>query len=162
MQSSGVGNFEGRIDLLSGLALPNAKIIHITRHPMAVGYGMYKTLFKGGYPFSYDQREIGRYYAAYRRLMQHWQATLPGVIYELAYEELVADLSGQTRRLLAHCGLPWEDRCLDFHQNPAPSATASASQVRRPVYSSSVAQWRHHEDRLAELKEEITAAGYPV
>lgn len=141
-------------------ALPNAKIIHVTRHPMAVGYAMYKTLFKGGYPFSYDLREIGRYYVAYRRLMQHWQAAMPGLIYELAYEDLVADLPAKTRSLLAYCGLPWEDRCVSFHQNPSASTTASASQVRRPVYNSSVAQWKHYEERLTELKEEIASAGY--
>jgi hypothetical protein len=143
-------------------ALPRAKIIHVTRHPMAVGYAMYKTLFKNGYPFSYDLREIGRYYVAYRRLMQHWESSLPGVMYEIAYEDLVADLPAQTRSLLEYCGLPWEDRCVAFHENPSASTTASASQVRRPVYSSSVDQWRHYQDRLTALQEEITSAGYSI
>jgi len=76
-------------------ALPNAKIIHLTRHPMAAGYAMYKTLFKDGYPFSYDLGEIGRYYVGYRRLMDHWQAAMPAAIFPLSYEELVADQLGE-------------------------------------------------------------------
>lgn len=140
-------------------ALPNAKIIHVTRHPMAVGYAIYKTLFKSGYPFSYDLGEIGRYYAAYRRLMQHWHATMPGVITELRYEDLVADSEAETRKVLAYCGLEWEDGCAAFHENRAATTTASASQVRRPIYESSVAQWRHYEAELAELRQTIAAAG---
>jgi len=143
-------------------ALPNAKIIHVTRHPMAVGYAMFKTLFKNGYPFSYDLREIGRYYAAYRRLMQHWQAAMPGVMHEVSYEDLVANQLEETRKLLDYCGLEWEERCVAFHQNPAASTTASASQVRRPIYNSSISQWRHYEHQLAELRDEITSAGYCV
>jgi Sulfotransferase family/Tetratricopeptide repeat len=141
-------------------ALPNAKIIHVTRHPMAVGYAMYKTLFKNGYPFSYDLREIGRYYVAYRRLMQHWEAVVPGAVYEVRYEDVVAEQLTTTRKLLAFCGLEWEEGCAEFHRNPATSTTASASQVRRPIYTSSVSQWRHYEAQLAELKEEITSAGF--
>jgi tetratricopeptide (TPR) repeat protein len=138
-------------------ALPNARIVHVERHPMAVCHAIYKTLFKSGYPFSYDLREIGRYYAAYRRLMAHWQGTMPGVIFDIEYEALIADQVGQTRKLLEYCGLGWEDGCLDFHRNPAPSTTASAAQVRRPLYDSSVSQWRHYEDRLSELRDTLTA-----
>jgi hypothetical protein len=140
-------------------ALPNARIVHVVRHPMAVCHAMYKTLFKSGYPFSYDQREIGRYYAAYRRLMAHWQSTMPGVIYDIGYEELIADQAGQTRKLLEYCGLEWEDGCLEFHRNSAPSTTASASQVRRPLYDSSVSQWRNYESRLGELRDTLRAEG---
>lgn len=138
-------------------ALPGAKIIHATRHPMALGYAMYKTLFKDGYPFSYDLTDIARYYGAYRRLMDHWRRSSPGAIYEVSYEALVADQLGETRGLLAHCGLDWEDSCAAFHLNPAASTTASASQVRRPIYASSVAQWRHYEAELAPLKEALAA-----
>jgi hypothetical protein len=140
-------------------ALPNARIVHVVRQPMAVCYAMYKTLFKSGYPFSYELREIGRYYAAYRRLMAHWQNTMPGVIYEVKYEDLVADQAAETRKLLEYCGLEWEDGCLAFHRNPTPSTTASAAQVRRPLYDSSVAQWRHYEARLSELKNALAAEG---
>jgi tetratricopeptide (TPR) repeat protein len=140
-------------------ALPNARIVHVVRHPMAVCYAMYKTLFKSGYPFSYDLREIGRYYGAYRRLMAHWRTTMPGTIYELKYEDLIADQADETRKLLEYCGLEWEDGCLAFHRNPTPSTTASASQVRRPLYDSSVSQWRHYEARLSELKDTLAAEG---
>jgi tetratricopeptide (TPR) repeat protein len=143
-------------------ALPNARIIHVTRHPMAVGYAMYKTLFKYGYPFSYDLREIGRYYVAYRRLMQHWEEAMPGTMHHLSYEDLVTNQLAETRRLLEYCGLDWEEGCLAFHQNAAATTTASASQVRRPIYDSSVSQWRHYEQQLSQLRDEITSAGFSV
>jgi hypothetical protein len=123
---------------------------------------MYKTLFKNGYPFSYDLSEIGRYYIAYRRLMQHWEAIMPGVMHQVSYEDLVANQAAETRKLLEYCGLEWEDACVAFHQNPAASTTASASQVRRPIYNSSVSQWRHYEQQLSELRAAVTAAGYLV
>jgi tetratricopeptide (TPR) repeat protein len=140
-------------------ALPNAKIIHVTRHPMAVCYAMYKTLFTQGYPFSYDLDEIAQYYIAYYRLMRHWQTAMPGVLYELSYEELVTKQVAETRRLLAYCGLEWEDGCVPFHQNPAASTTASASQIRRPIYDSSVSLWRRYESELSRLKAQFIAAG---
>jgi tetratricopeptide (TPR) repeat protein len=143
-------------------ALPDAKIVYVARHPMAVGYAMYKTLFKDGYPFSYDLNEIGRYYVAHRRLMQHWRTSMPGAIHELNYEDLVADQRGATRKLLEYCGLDWEEGCMAFHQNPTATTTASAAQVRRPVYSSSVSLWRHYERQLADLKDQITSAGLGV
>ena len=140
-------------------ALPDAKIIHVTRHPMAVCYAMYKTLFKQGYPFSYDLEEIAQYYVAYRRLMQHWHDTMPGTIQEIRYEELVADHRTVSRELLAFCGLQWEEACAAFHENSAATTTASASQVRRPLYESSVSQWRHYEAQLAGLAMRLRAAG---
>ncbi|MGA2187747.1 MAG: sulfotransferase [Steroidobacteraceae bacterium] len=140
-------------------ALPQAKIVHMTRHPMAAGYAMYKTLFKDGYPFSYDLTDIGRYYVAYRRLMDHWRRTLPGAIHELSYEDLVCDQDTETRRLLGYCGLEWQDACAQFHRNPAPTTTASAAQVRRPIYDSSVAQWRHYGAQLGVLRDALASAG---
>jgi tetratricopeptide (TPR) repeat protein len=140
-------------------ALPNAKIVHLTRHPMAAGYAMYKTLFKDGYPFSYDLDEIARYYIAYRKLMDHWSAVLPGTVYSLNYENLVADQIDETRKLLEFCGLDWEDACAEFHRNPSATTTASASQVRRPIYDSSVAQWRHYTAQLASLSSALESAG---
>jgi tetratricopeptide (TPR) repeat protein len=143
-------------------ALPHARISHVHRHPMAAGYAMYKALFKDGYPFSYDLTEIARYYAGYRRLMEHWQATLPATILSLRYEDLVADPSGQTRRLLDFCGLPWEPACMQFHMNSAPATTASAAQVRRPLYESAVALWRRHDAQLAPLRRAFDDLGVPV
>jgi len=140
-------------------ALPNARIVHVTRHPMASCYAMFKTLFKDGYPFSYDIDEIARYYAGYRRLMDHWRATMPGIIYEIGYEQLVRDQEKQTRALLDACGLEWEPACLDFHRNPTATTTASASQVRRPLYDSSLSQWRHYESQLRGLRGQLLALG---
>ncbi len=143
-------------------ALPEARIVHLVRHPLASCHAMFKTLFEAGYPFSYDLQEIGRYYIAYRRLMDHWRVTMPGAIHELAYESLVADQVGETRRLLAFCGLDWEEGCVEFHRNTAASTTASAAQVRRPIYDSSVAQWRHYAGELAGLRAQLVAAGIEV
>jgi hypothetical protein len=143
-------------------ALPNAKIVHLRRHPMAACYAMYKTLFEDGYPFSYDLAEIARYYIAYRRLMDHWCATMPGAIHTLSYEDLIADQLAGTRRLLDFCGLEWEDACAQFHQNPAASTTASAVQVRRPIYDTSISQWRHYAGQLAELSAHFRAAGIDI
>ena len=140
-------------------ALPNARIVHIRRHPMAACYAIFKTLFQDGYPFSYDLQELGRYYIAYRRLMHHWSETLPGGIHELQYEDLIADPLQQTRRLLEFCGLDWEDACADFHANAAPATTASAAQVRRPLYNTSVSQWRHYTTQLAPLQKQLQEAG---
>jgi len=116
-------------------------------------------LFQDGYPFSYDLTELGQYYVAYHRLMNHWRKVLPGAIYDLAYEDLVADQVGETRKLLQHCGLEWQDACADFHLNAAAATTASASQVRQPIYSESVSQWRHYAQQLTELSEVLRAGG---
>jgi Tfp pilus assembly protein PilF len=140
-------------------ALPQARIVHVFRHPMAACYAMYKTLFKNGYPFSYDLEEIAQYFAAYRRLMDHWRSALPNAVYDLSYESLIRDQRGETRKLLEYCGLQWEDRCLEFHKNPAAITTASASQVRKPLYDSAVSQWRHYEPQLADLEAQLRARG---
>jgi len=143
-------------------ALPNAKIVHVRRHPMAACYAIYKTLFEDGYPYSYDLAELGQYYLGYRRLMAHWQATMPEAIYTLNYEELVADQLGQTRLLLQFCGLEWQDACAQFHRNASPTTTASAVQVRQPIYDSSMSQWRRYEQQLAPLTSQLNAAGIPT
>jgi hypothetical protein len=141
------------------LALPGAKIIHLRRHPLDSCYAMYKTLFRMGYPFSYSLEDLGRYYLAYHRLMQHWRDCMPDAFLDIDYETLVEQQEETTRSMLAHCGLAWESACLDFHQNAAPSATASAAQVRRPVYRSSVQRWRAYAAELAPLAEFLTAHG---
>jgi hypothetical protein len=123
---------------------------------------MFKTLFKDGYPFSYDLDDVARYYVGYRRLMDHWRKTMPGIIYDISYESLVRDQEGESRRLLAACGLEWEDGCLEFHRNPTVTTTASASQVRRPMYDSSLKQWHHYESQLAGLRSQLQAAGIPA
>lgn len=140
-------------------ALPNARIIHVTRHPMASGFAMFKTYFRMGYPFSYDLNEIGRYIAAYRKLLTHWRTHLPGRILDVAYEDVVDDIEAQARRMLDHCALAWEPACVAFHHNASPSATASAAQVRQPLYRGSLDQWRKIEHRLQPLAESLKARG---
>jgi Sulfotransferase family/Tetratricopeptide repeat len=134
-------------------ALPAAKIILVQRHPLDACWAIYKAHFQGKFSFSYHQIELAEYYLAYRRLTQHWRATLPpDVLLEVSYEDIVRDQAAASRRLVGFVGLPWDDEVLRFHESPAPSATASAVQVRRPIYSSSVGKWRHHAERLAPLR----------
>ena len=140
-------------------ALPNAKIIHMTRDPMDTCYAVYKTLFGQAYPFSYDLDELANYFVAYRRLMDHWHEVMPGQILDVAYEDVVANTEAEARRLTEHCGIPWEPECLEFHTSRAASTTASAAQVRQPVYSSSVQKWRHYEQQLAPLQARLLGAG---
>ncbi len=143
-------------------ALPGARIVHVRRRPMAACYAMFKTLFKDGYPFSYDFEELGSYYIGYQRLMDHWQAALPGRIYELSYEALIANQRVETRRLLEFCGLEWEERCMQFHANTTATTTASAVQVRRPLYVTAVTQWRNYARQLEPLRQRLVAAGINV
>jgi Tfp pilus assembly protein PilF len=142
-------------------ALPQARIVHVTRHPIASCYAMFKTLFKDGYPFSYDLGDLAQNYIGYRRLMRHWHATMPDFIFDISYENLVLNQEHETRRLLSACGLEWQDACLHFHANPAATTTASAAQVRRPLYDTSLGQWRNYEEQLDGLRSQLLAAGIP-
>ena len=122
-------------------------------------YAIYKTLFGQAYPFSYDLDELATYFIAYRKLMDHWHEVMADLILDVAYEDVVADPEKQARRLIAHCGLQWESQCLDFHTSKAASTTASAVQVRQPVYSSSVQKWRYYEEQLAPLEARLRDSG---
>jgi tetratricopeptide (TPR) repeat protein len=144
------------------LALPQARVIHLRRHPLDSCYAIYKTLFRAGYPFSYSLQEVGRYYLAYHRLMQHWRAVIPEAFLDVDYEQLVADPPGQTRRMLDYLGLAWEDACLQSHRRGGVAATASAAQVRQPIYSSSVGLWRHYARQLAPLADRLREHGIDV
>ena len=141
------------------LALPNARIVHVTRDPMDTCYAVFKTLFQRAYPFSYDLHDLGRYFAAYQRLMNHWYKLFPGSMLTIAYEDLVENTQSESKRLLDHCGLTWQDQVSEFHQSEAPSMTASASQVRQPVYRSSVGKWRNYERQLSPLIGILESAG---
>ncbi|MGO8912925.1 MAG: sulfotransferase [Bradyrhizobium sp.] len=140
-------------------ALPAARIILIQRHPLDACWAIYKAHFQGKFSFSYHQIELAEYYLAYRRLSRHWRATLPPhVLLEINYEDIVRDQAATSRRIISFAGLPWDGEVLRFHESPAPSATASAVQVRRPIYSSSVGKWRHHAERLAPLRARLARA----
>ena len=134
------------------LALPNAVIVHTVRDPVDTCLSCFSKLFGAEQNYTYDLAELGRYYRGYRELMAHWHRVLPaGRILDVRYEDVVADLEGQARRLLAHCGLEWDARCLAFHQTERPVRTASATQVRQPIYDKSIGRWRAHENFLGPL-----------
>jgi tetratricopeptide (TPR) repeat protein len=130
-----------RIGLIR-LILPGAKIIHVVRDPVDTCLSCFSKLFTDDQPYTYDLGELGRYYRAYSSMMAHWRAVLPpDAMLEVRYEDIVADLEGQTSRLLSQCGLSWDDRCLRFHDHRRVVRSASAAQVRRPLYASSVGRW---------------------
>ncbi len=144
------------------LALPQARVIHVRRHPVDSCYAMYKTLFRMGYPFSYSLQDVGRYYIAYRNLMAHWREVAAGSFLDVDYEALVADQESESRRILDWCGLDWEPACLEFHRSTAPAATASAAQVRQPIYSTSVGKWRCYETQLSPFVARLREYGIAV
>ncbi len=134
------------------LALPGARIIHVLRDPLDTCLSCYSKLFTAEQNFTYDLGELGRYYRKYAELMAHWRGVLPeGRVLEVRYEDVVADLEGAARRLIDHCGLEWDPACIAFHEARRPVRTASASQVRRPIYRSSQGRWRAYEDHLGPL-----------
>jgi tetratricopeptide (TPR) repeat protein len=149
-----------RLAGLIHLALPKARIIHTRRDPIDTCLSCFSILFAGNLGFAYDLAELGRYYRGYEALMAHWRAVLPpDVMLEVQYEEVVADLEGQARRIIAHCGLEWDANCLDFHKTARPVRTSSITQVRRPIYDSSVGRWRAYEAFLGPLLAELAPAG---
>lgn len=136
-------------------ALPDAKIVHCTRDPADIALSLWQLLFPAGMPWVYDQRDIARYYLAYKKLMAHWAKLYPGRIFEANYETMVANQESETRRLLDFCGLPFDARCLDFHESARQVKTASATQVRQPIYKTSVRKWEKYRDHLQPLLETL-------
>ncbi len=148
-------------------ALPRAKLLFMRRTPLDSCFAMYRTLFGEAYPFSYDFDDLARYYAAYARLMRHWHAvcdrhvrdgTGEGIL-EVVYEDLVREPATFGAQIAAHCGLTWQPAALDVHKNAAASLTASAAQVRRPIYGSSSGRWRHYRQELEPLIGKLRACG---
>ena len=134
------------------LALPNAKVIDARRHPLGCGFSGFKQHFARGQGFTYDLADIGRYYADYVEFMAHFDAVLPGRVHRVIYEAMVADPEGETRRLLDHCGLPFEDGCLRFYENDRAVRTASSEQVRQPIFTDAADHWRNYDSWLGPLK----------
>ena len=131
-------------------ALPEAKLVHVCRDPHANCWAVFKTYFaSGGYFYSYDLKETVQYHNWYRDLMRHWHKQMPGQIFDIHYENLVTDQRAQTEALLTACGLDWQDQVLAFHQTQRTVKTASATQVRQPLYTSSLEDWRRYETQLA-------------
>lgn len=144
-------NFVGLIHAI----LPNAKIIHSRRHPVETCLSAYRIHFAEGHHWSYRQRELGRFYKRYWNLMQHWREAFPGVMYEVYYEDNVADVEGSARKLIDHLGLEWNENCLNFYNTDRPVKTASVTQVRKPIYTTSTNRWRKYEKFLQPLLEEL-------
>jgi tetratricopeptide (TPR) repeat protein len=146
-------------------ALPNAKIICLRRDPMDTCLSNFRQLFAPASPYhdySYDLLNTGRYYILFDRLMTHWKREFPGRILDVGYETLVDTQEASSRQLLEFCGLPWNDACLNFERNQAPVSTASAVQVREPIYRSAIERWKHYEAQLADLRELLSNAGIVV
>jgi len=138
------------------LALPRARIVHVRRNAVDTCLSGITKLFKNGQYHSYDLAEQGRFYVNYARLMDHWRNALPpGAFYEVEYEALVADTEQEARALIDYCGLEWDDRCLEFHKTERSVRTASVTQVRQPIYKTSVERWRRYEQFLGPLLEAL-------
>ena len=140
---------------LIALLFPAARVIHCRRDPLDTCLSVFAQKFTGHHPYANDLSEIGNYYREYERLMAHWRSVLPIPMLEVDYEDVVADLPGSARQLVGFCGLAWDERCLAFHENQRPVRTASAWQVRQPLYRHAVGRWRHYEAHLAPLKKAL-------
>ncbi|HEX7814434.1 tetratricopeptide repeat-containing sulfotransferase family protein [Dyella sp.] len=146
-------------------ALPHAKIVCLRRDPVDTCLSNFRQLFAATAPYygySFDLLDTGRYYVMFDRLMAHWRKAFPGRVLEVQYESLVDNQEAISRELLAFCELPWDDACLRFEDNPAPVNTASAVQVRAPVYRTAMKRWKKYEPQLGELLALLRDAGIAV
>jgi hypothetical protein len=137
------------------LILPNAKIIDVRRHPLGCCFSGFKQQFARGQNFSYGLADIGRYYHDYVQLMTHFDSVRPGKVHRVFYEQLIENTEVEVRRLLAYCGLPFEEQCLRFYENTRAVRTASSEQVRQPIFREGVDHWRHFDPWLGPLKEAL-------
>ena len=138
-------------------ALPAARIVLLRRDPLDSCFAMYRTLFAAAYPFSYELTELARYYTAYSRLVAHWCRCLGDSLFEVSYEQLVAQPQIVGPELARHCGISWDERALAVERHSGVSLTASAAQVRRPIYGTSSGRWRRYRTALAPLIQELRA-----
>jgi hypothetical protein len=146
-------NFE-RVGLIHKI-LPHAIIIDARRHPMDCGYSAYKQHFAGGHEYSYDLTNIGRYYNSYLTMMDHFNQVLPGRILKVQYEDNIRNTEEVVRGILDHIGIKFEPACLEFYKNKRAVRTASSEQVRQPIYTKSVAQWKKFEIQLKPLLDSL-------
>jgi hypothetical protein len=140
------------------LILPNARVVDARRHPLSCCFSAFKQHFARGQGFTYDLDDLGRYYRDYVALMAHLDAVLPGRVHRVHYEHMVEDTEGEVRRLLAHCGLDYDERCLRFYENERAVRTASSEQVRSPIYRHGVDHWRNYEPWLEPLRQALGPA----
>ncbi|MCR8922856.1 sulfotransferase [Dasania sp. GY-MA-18] len=143
-------------------ALPNAKIVHLTRNPMDACFASYKQLFADAYLHSYDQAEMARHHARYRHLMGVWRERFPGQFFDISYEATASNLEPNARALIDFLELPWEDACLNFHQQKAAVSTASSVQVREPAHTRSIGRWKRYESQLSTMLSTLREQGVPI
>lgn len=143
-------------------ALPNAKIVHLTRNPMDACFASFKQLFADAYQHSYDQAEMARHHARYFHLMALWRQRFPGRFFDVSYEDTAGNLEPNARALIEYLELPWEDACLEFHRQGSAVATASAVQVRQPAHTRSVGRWRRYETQLQPMRRTLDEANVPI
>jgi hypothetical protein len=141
------------------LVLPRSQIIFCRRDLRDIAVSCFQTLFMYGHAWSYDLAELGRVLVAFARLMEHWRAVLPDRFLEVGYENVVVEPEAEARRIVAHCGLAWDDACLDFHNARRAVRTASSGQVREPIYTRSVGRWRRYERHLGPLLDALSPLG---
>ena len=132
-------------------ALPGAKLVLVSREPLDSCFAMYRTLFGEAYPFSYDFEDLARYYASYDRLMDHWRACLGDQLCEITYDDLVSDPASVGASVAKYCGLQWREQAVEIEKRSMVSQTASAAQIRRPIYSSSTGRWHRYRTHLEPL-----------
>lgn len=145
---------------LAGLvhaALPQARILHLTRDPMDVCFSNWRAFFGDAYVYSYDMAGLASYHRGYRSTMAHWHTVMPGAIMDVAYADLVRQPEVTMRRVFEYCGLEWEAGCLDMTRNDIPVATLSAAQVRQPIHANAFGEWHRYEDQLAPLRNALRA-----
>ncbi|MGI9286686.1 MAG: sulfotransferase family protein, partial [Pseudomonadales bacterium] len=130
--------------------------------PMDACFASYKQLFADAYLHSYDQEEMARHHARYRHLMEIWRQRFVGRVFDISYEETARDIEPNARALIEYLGLPWEDACLNFHQQDRAVSTASAVQVREPVHTRSVGRWRRYKSQLAPMRHTLKQHGVYV
>lgn len=143
-------------------ALPNARVIHLTRNPMDACFASFKQLFADAYPHSYEQAEMARHHARYYHLMALWRKRFGNRFFDISYEATAGDLEPNARALIDFLELPWEDACLEFHKQRAAVTTASAVQVRQPVHTRSIGRWRRYEKQLSVMRKTLQEHGVPV
>jgi len=138
------------------MALPHAPILHLVRDPMDVCFSNFKAMLGPVSAYSYDMQSLAHYYGEYARLVGHWHAVMPGAMFDVSYASLVCDTEATLRKVLMHCGLEWEESCLRPERNTAPVATPSSAQVREPIYTRSLGEWRRYATQLEPLRKMIT------
>jgi len=141
-------------------ALPQAPILHMVRVPMDVCFSNYKALFGESYPYSYEKSALAAHYVQYRALMEHWHAVMPGRVLDVPYTELVRNPESVLPRVFAHCGLRWVAGCSDLTRNTTAVNTLSSAQVREPIHTRTLGEWRRYERQLASVHDTLRSAGF--